>query len=318
VHGDDGIDHIICEESGGHHADLFVDCSGFKSLLLGEEMQVPFDPYDSMINDRVLSCKIPYTNKEEQLKNYTNNVAMDNGWCWEIPLWDGLSLGYVHTLKFANEKDIFDEFYKFVKEKHGMDPGEIKITSFKSGRRRTAWVKNVASVGLSFGFIEPLEATGLFSVVTNIFRLMEVITKSKQINSFDRKLFNTVVETQLDVQKTFVDMHYLAAHKCDTKYWKHVTNEIEHDWTKSNHTLAIGMTITARDYANNYYGGLPCILAGNGYSPLSPGFVRGIRNDKTILESIKDAWLEKDKKYNDIINRCPTTYEFLLETIYKD
>ena len=318
THNSKGIEKIICEETGEHFADLFVDCTGFKSLLLGNEMKVPYQKYESMLNNRVVSCKVPYSNKEEQLKHYTNNVTMKNGWCWEIPLWDGMSLGYVHSLKFASEEEIEQEFKEFVSSRYDVTP-EIKTMKFSSGRYEEAWVKNVASVGLSFGFIEPLEATGLFSVITNIFRLLEVLTKSPQINAFDRKMFNYAVTQELDKQKTFVDMHYLAAHRCDTEYWDHVTNNISHDWTQDNHQLSLDMTIVDRDYSNPYYGGLAYILAGNGYSPLSPGFIEGLKwgYDIKVATTNKDALIRADKELNESTKTLPSTTQFLMSTVYK-
>ena len=71
---------------------MFIDCSGFKSLLLEKVMGVDYiDFNNTLINNRVVRIKIPYTNKDKQLKNYTNCVALINGWCWEIPLCDSLS-----------------------------------------------------------------------------------------------------------------------------------------------------------------------------------------------------------------------------------
>jgi len=313
----DGIEYLSCEKTGNHRADLFIDCSGFKSLLLGKEMGVSFKKYETQINNRVLRCKVPYKNKNSQIKNYTNNVALDNGWCWEIPLWDGMSLGYVHTLQFADENSIEQEFINFVRERYGVDP-EINAINFKSGRHENAWVKNVASVGLSYGFIEPLESTGLVSVVTNIFRLLEVITQSQRINSFDRKLFNYTVNLELDKQKNFVDIHYQSAHKNDTDYWKYVTNHLEYDWESENHKLSIEMTMFNKDYANHHLKGLPFILSGNGYSPLSPGLIRGSKYDMNGMSEIKDKFLSKDKDMNEKIMKSPSTMEFLKSTIYKN
>lgn len=318
VQNDDGIEYLVCENTGNHYADLFVDCSGFKSLLLGQEMGVEFKPYTTQINNRALRCKVPYKDKDNQLKNFTNNITMKNGWCWEIPLWDGMSLGYVHTLQFASEDEIREEFKSFVEEKYGVTP-ETTLIEFKSGRYEKGWVKNVASVGLAYGFIEPLESTGLVSVVTNIFRLLEVITKTSRVNEFDRQMFNHSVNIELDKQKGFVDMHYASAHRCDTKYWKHVTNEVEYDWKDTNQKLSIEMSITDRDYSNSYYGGLPYILAGNGYTPLSPGFIRGLKWDYNIslINTYKDMWMKTDKELNEAVMELPTTTQFLLETIYK-
>jgi len=316
-HNSNGIEKITCEKTGEHCADLFVDCTGFKSLLLGKEMKVPFKDYKTMINHRAITAKVPYKNKEEQLKNYTNNIAMNNGWCWEIPLWDGMSLGYVHSLKFATEEEISEEFNKFVLEKYGVKP-ETRITSFRPGRYERAWEKNVVSIGLAYGFIEPLEATGLYSVVQNIFRLLEAISKSPRINQFDRQMYNHTVNLELDKQQGFVDIHYTSAHRDDTEYWQHVTNDVEYDWDGVNQKHAINMTAVDRNYGNNYHGGIAYILAGNGYLPISPGFVRGLipAIDMKNMATYKNNWLEADKKMCDATSKLPSTHQFLLNNIY--
>jgi len=306
------IKSLVCKNSGEHDADLFVDCSGFKSLLLGKELKVPFKKYQSQINDRVIRCKVPYKDKQNQLKNYTNNVTMKNGWCWEIPLWDGMSLGYVHSLNFTNKNQIENEFCEYISEKYEYTPRDLSIINFKSGRYEDGWVKNVASVGLSYGFIEPLEATGLGSVMKNIFSLVEIISQNNNVNAFDKKLFNYSISQSLDSQKTFVDMHYVAAHRCDTKYWNFVTNKMQQDWSGEDQKLSLEMTALRRDYADSYLGGLPYILAGNGYSPLNQGTQIFVDDD------FKKEWLKEDKECNEYVMSLPSTYEFLKQKIYTE
>ena len=274
-------------------------------------MGVPFVPYSkTLINNRVVTAKLEYTNKEEQLKNYTNNVTMDNGWCWEIPLWDGLSVGYVHSLKFTTEEQIEEEFVK----RYGVSPS--RVVDFKTGRREKAWVKNVTSVGLSFGFIEPLEATGLASIITNIFRLLEVFSANHKINSFDRELFNSSVINELDGQKTFIDIHYSSAQRSDTDYWYHVTNEIEYDWDFGNCKRSVDATIGDRDYSDKKLnGGVPFILVGNEYTPMSSGFVKSL-GDKKYYEDALNDWIEYDSKSNQTVLDQPTTYQYLKDNVY--
>ena len=111
-----------------------------------------------------------------------------------------MSVGYVHSLKFTTSEKIDKEFT----DRYGVEP--TKGVEFRTGRYEKAWVKNVASVGLSFGFIEPLEATGLASIVTNVFRLLESLSTHLSPNSFDREVFNHACATELDNSKTFIDM----------------------------------------------------------------------------------------------------------------
>lgn len=305
-----GIEYIVCSETGKHEADLFIDCTGFRSLLLGEAMREPFSPYKSLINHRVIASKIPYTDKENQLTTYTNNVTMDNGWCWEIPLWDGLSVGYVHSLQFTTKEKIRQEF----SDRYGDIP--TKEIQFRTGRRLRAWVGNVVSVGLSYGFIEPLEATGLASIVTNIFRLLEVVSRGMKFNSLDRQSYNTSCEDSLDNSKTFIDMHYAASHKDDTEYWRHVTNEIEYDWNSHSNGRTIDLLCKDRNFSNKELnGGLPFILVGSGYGQYSNAFTRSLA-DKGYYGPIKDEWVSKDRQLTEQVLQCRTPTQFLKDTIY--
>lgn len=307
---DKGIESIVCKESGKHEADLFIDCTGFRSLLLGEVMHEPFVPYRTLINHRVIAAKIPYTDKETQLTTYTNNVAMNNGWCWEIPLWDGLSVGYVHSLKYATTSNIYQEFIDRYGER------DVKEISFRTGRRLRAWTGNVASVGLSYGFIEPLEATGLASIVTNVFRLLEALSRGMKFNSLDRQAYNTSCADSLDNSKTFIDMHYASSHKDDTEYWNHVTNEIEYDWNSFSNGRTIELLCKDRNFSNKEInGGLPFILAGSGYGQYSTAFTRSLA-DKEYYGPIKDEWLEKDRQLTEEVLQCRTPTQFLKDTIY--
>jgi len=315
-HNDSGIEYIFCKESGKHYADLFVDCTGFKSLLLGKEMGATYETYsNTLINNRALICKVPYSDKEEQLKNYTNNVAMENGWCWEIPLWDGMSLGYVHSLKFSDKSEILKEFQSFVGKRYCIEPENIKELNFITGRYKDGWIKNVVAVGLSYGFIEPLESTGIHLGLNNVLKLLEVISMHRVINSFDRKLFNYSVGFEIDRQKSFIDMHYAAAHKCDTKYWNYITNENEYDWESLNCKHSLNMTMLDRDYSSNFYGGLPFILSGNGYSPYNPGLIKRKEINLEYIQT-KNKWKDLDNKSNEFIKTMKSTYKFLQEKIY--
>jgi len=304
------VESLVCENSY-HPADLFIDCSGFKSQLLGRTMHVPYKSYsDTLINDKAITAKIPYTDKNRQLTNYTNNVTMKNGWCWEIPLWDGLSVGYVHSSKFGTEEEIRDEFV----ERYGIEPD--RSVNFNTGRYEKGWVKNVASVGLSFGFIEPLEATGLASIVTNIFRLLEVLSTNLSPNSFDRQTFNHACGTELDNSKTFIDMHYAASHRSDTEYWRYVTQVIEYPWDEHSCGRSIEMRVGDRDFSNKKAnGGLTHILAGNGYSPHSPAFVQSV-GDRNHYSTLKDNIIKEDNELNRKVLEYPTTYEYLKTHIY--
>ena len=96
--------YLQTKQHGKITADLFIDCTGFKSLLLGEALKEPFESYeDILINNSAWAARKPYTDKVKEMKNYTNCTAIENGWVWEIPLWNRMGTGYVYSDKFVSD-----------------------------------------------------------------------------------------------------------------------------------------------------------------------------------------------------------------------
>ena len=122
-----------------------------KSLLIKETQNV-FNPFDTLITDSALVLKSDYENKDREMVAYTNAKGMSSGWQWTIPTYDYISRGYVFSSKHQSESDARKEF--------GYD--DAKLIKFRNGRWDKAWCGNCIAIGLSYGFIEPLESTGLF------------------------------------------------------------------------------------------------------------------------------------------------------------
>lgn len=317
---DGNIKSIICKDSIVD-ADLFIDCSGFKSLLLGKELNEKYiDFNDTLINNRVVRTKFPYKNKDTQLKNYTNCIALRNGWCWEIPLWNGISVGYVHSTKFETEDEILEEFKNHCKKYQDEFNVDYKIINYKTGRYERGWVNNVVAVGLSYGFLEPLESTGIASLLVNCFRLIEVLSKRDMfISNVDKDVFNYAVGAgNLDVLKNFIEMHYYLSSRTDSDYWKHVTQKINYDSENldSEYRKFLHKTVIMRDYiGNECETGYPFIIGGMNYSPYSKAYVLKEEHNK-FLEDRKNLFLEEEIEIDKLMSNIPSTYEFLSEKIY--
>jgi hypothetical protein len=311
------IKEIVCNNNT-ISADLFIDCSGFKSLLLEKVMGSEFlDFNDTLINNRVVRAKIPYTDKEKQLKNYTNCVAMSNGWCWEIPLWDSLSLGYVHSLKFANEENILQEF----KDRCGVTDDDISIVNYKTGRHEKGWVKNVVGVGLSYGFLEPLESTGIATLLNNSFRLIEFLSKRDLFyTKIDRDIFNHSVAKEIDTLRGFIELHYALSSREDSEYWNYVTEDVNYPCHKnSQYHTAIVNVVERRDYVynNTNMNGQAFLLAGMNYSHYSPAFIKMDKVSTDLLER-KNYFLQQEEFVGGLVDALPSSYKYLKEKIYHE
>ena len=309
---DDGsIKRLICENNT-YDADLFIDCSGFKSLLLGKAMGEEFIPFtNTLINNKAIVASIPYTNKKDQLKNYTDSIALRNGWCWEIPLWNCMSVGYVHTNQFATEEEIEQEFF----DRYG--EVEYKTIEYKTGRYERGWVKNVVGIGLAYGFIEPLESTGLATTFTNCFRLLESISKrGANYTQIDRDVFNNSIgQYGVDAWRTQIEMHYYLSTRTDSDYWKYVTehinyrNGIDSEFAYENFLYKSAIT---RNLFPNGEPGPMYISLGMGYSPFSRAMILRDAFEPPDIREFNQSLDNLEKFAEDL----PSTFEFLQDTIY--
>jgi|TARA_B100000035_G_scaffold285443_1_gene269009 tryptophan halogenase len=218
---ENGIDTITLKSGKVLTADLFVDCTGWSSKLLGESLKEPFVDYTNFLpNNRAWATRIPYTNKSKELHPYTECTAINNGWVWNIPLWSRFGTGYVYSDKFIGPDDALQEFKDHLN--CDTDELEFKDISMRVGLHERIWVKNVLAIGLSAGFIEPLESNGLLSV--HEFLLKFVDTVGKTYNGWDRDVFNLSAKSFFDDFAQFVALHYAWSKRDDTKYWKYVTD----------------------------------------------------------------------------------------------
>jgi tryptophan halogenase len=104
---------VVLEDGSIYTADLFIDCTGFKSLLLGGALEEPFESKeDQLVNNRAWAIQLPYKDKEKELEPFTNGTAIENGWCWNIPLWSRLGTGYVYSDKYISDETALNEFKK--------------------------------------------------------------------------------------------------------------------------------------------------------------------------------------------------------------
>lgn len=307
------IRSIKLADGSSVEADLFIDCSGFKSLLLGNYQKQEFISYgDKLINDSAWACQIPYQNKETEMVNVTNCTALNNGWVWNTPTWERIGTGYVFSSEFISDDDAKQEFIDYLGER-GKD-ASMRLIKFKHGRYKQAWVNNVVGVGLSYAFLEPLESTGLWSTHESIVRLSEILnTRQGYVNQVEIDGYNYATEFELNQMVHFVSAHYTFSMREDTPYWKHCTQVMSNPQTNFMHSTMINKSW------NGKFTGLLYIAAGMGLSSIS-----SLAMSKRILRDIGDLDVNAIKiayecnraKTTDYIKSLPTHYEFLRDNIY--
>jgi len=192
--------------------DLLIDSTGFGRHV--SKLPDNFEDFSHIIpNNRALTTRIKYTNKEKQCKPYSLFKAMDYGWCWHIPLGDRLAFGYVHNNTF----DVREEFTNHVAEYMKMDSKdvEVNIVNFITGRNKVHLKDNVVPVGLASAFIEPLESTGIYLIVSSIEKIGQYIN-----GTITEDEYNCQVNDNFDAIANFIAAHYKYSTR-DNEYWNH-------------------------------------------------------------------------------------------------
>jgi tryptophan halogenase len=199
----------------GHNLsyDLYIDCSGFRSKILGQTLKTEFKPFTStLFTDRALTFDLP---NNKTIDTYTSVITMENGWAWKIPMRTEDHYGYVFSSQFCDEESALKE----ARARFGHFEN-YKMVQFRSGRHTQAWNKNVFSLGNAYGFIEPLESTAIQTAVHSILVLCRLMPNSMQDHSSIAGI-NQEVAATWDSFRWFVGMHYKYNNKMDTPFWKH-------------------------------------------------------------------------------------------------
>ena len=309
---DDGIEHLELEDLK-LKADLYIDCTGFNSLLIEKSLGCNFRNFDYLPNDSAIAARIPYTS-EDDLKNITNTTlcsGMDAGWLWHIPLWHRSGNGYVYSSKFIDDETAEKEF----RTKLNYD-GNVSYIKFRHGRQEKAFFKNVFAVGLAYGFVEPLESTGLLSVHENLIKLIDMLSQHDcNLNFADIAFINNECEKNMSSFASFVLNHYTLTRRNDTEFWNYMANHSAIQIPNYYHNLEKHIT-TSVFKTGIISEGMVCIAIGMDYNPLIN--IKYTMNTSDFLEFKNRLIMYKDflKNTKEEILKLPTTYEFLKEKIY--
>ncbi|GIE36592.1 tryptophan halogenase [Actinoplanes italicus] len=218
------ITHVTTREHGEVAGDLFIDCSGFRALLINKTLGEEFDSFaDVLPNDRAVALRVPSDIDTVGIRPYTTATAMDAGWIWRIPLYGRDGLGYVYAGEYCSEEEAERTLRDFVgPAAAGLAANHVRI---RVGRNRRSWVANCVAIGLSSGFVEPLESTGIFFIQNGIEQLVKHFPRYGPADRNDgddglRAAYNGQVGRCMDGVREFLTLHYRGASRADTPYWK--------------------------------------------------------------------------------------------------
>jgi tryptophan halogenase len=196
--------------------DLFLDCSGFRSLLLGETMGVGFEDWSHWLPcDRAIA--VP-TERTQPLLPYTRATAHDSGWQWRIPLQHRTGNGHVYASAFTDDDTAERVLLANLDAAPTAAPRRL---SFTAGRRRQSWAGNVVALGLAGGFLEPLESTSIHLIQEGISKLFALFPDAR-FSPVERDEYNRLMGNHYTAVRDFIILHYAATRRDDTPFWRHV------------------------------------------------------------------------------------------------
>lgn len=302
------VTHVQTAEHGRIDGDVFVDCTGFRGLLINKALGEPFVSYqDTLPNNSAVALQVPMDMDREPLRPCTTATAQAAGWTWTIPLHGRIGTGYVYSSDYLQPEEAERTLREFVGPAAADAPANhIKM---RIGRTRRSWVNNCVAIGLSSGFVEPLESTGIFFIHYAIEQLVKYYPAADWDPSL-REQFNASMMNVMDGVREFLVLHYRAAKRSDNQYWRDAKTRVVPDALAERLELWHSKVPDAGSVYPRYHGLPPysynCILLGMGGIDVKPSPALDLVDEKAALNEFQQI---RDKA-RALVRDLPTQNEY--------
>ncbi|NNU15965.1 tryptophan 7-halogenase [Parvularcula sp. ZS-1/3] len=286
-------------------ADLFIDCSGFRGLLIGGALGVDYVDWSKWLPcNRAVAVPCERT---DPLLPYTKATAHDAGWQWRIPLQHRTGNGHVFCDGFTTEEAATETLLAHLDAPTTADPRPLRFTT---GRRKDFWHKNCVSVGLSSGFLEPLESTSIHLIQSNVSRLLELFP-DKSFNPATIREYNRVVGKEYELIRDFLVLHYHQTEREDTEFWRYCKNMDVPDSLREKMALFEESGTIYRE-ADDLFRDSSWIqvMVGQGVAPTAYHPMA----DRLSDDQLKDFLGNVDRIIDQAVAKLPTHAEFIDQT----
>ena len=209
------ITSLVMESGQKIEGDLFLDCTGMRGLLIEQTLQTGFEDWTHWLPcDSAIAIQ---TETTAPAVPYTKSIAHHAGWRWQIPLQHRVGNGLVFCSRYMSDEEAVNMLLSSVEGKVLIEPRVIK---FKTGKRKKTWNKNCIAVGLSSGFLEPLESTSIHMIMTAVTRLLQLFPHG-EIKQSTVDEFNIQAESEIIRIRDFIILHYKATERDDSPFWRY-------------------------------------------------------------------------------------------------
>lgn len=216
LRGEDGyVESVVLTDGRVVEGDLFIDCSGFRGLLIEQALKTGYEEWTKWLPcDRAVTAACSYSGP---LDPFTRATAHQSGWQWRIPLQHRMGNGHVYCSAYIGDDEARDVLLANLEGEPLSDP---KRLSFVTGRRKLAWNKNVVAMGLSSGFVEPLESTSIHLIQAGINKLLGMFP-DRTFNPVLRDEYNRQMQGLSEDIRDFVILHYKQTKRDDSDFWNY-------------------------------------------------------------------------------------------------
>lgn len=246
-----GIRSVVLEHGGEMAFDFFIDCTGFARLLMSQLPGYGIRSFsDKLLCDRAVAIQVPHDPEHPEILSSTESTAVENGWIWNISLQSRKGYGYVYSSAHCSDEDAETRLRSFIGPRS--ESVAARRLSFQSGVLKKPWVGNCVAVGLSAGFVEPMESTGIY-FVEYAARMFAELFPIFGNNLLLQSRFNELIHSRYDEVLDFIVAHYVLSDRDDTAFWKEARKQ-EKATEKLQDLLKIWQhkMVSASDFANSH------------------------------------------------------------------
>ena len=296
------ISELVLESGQVVKGDLFVDCSGFVSLLLGKTLGTEFEDWTHWLPcDRAIAVQ---TRAVGEPIPYTRSIARESGWQWRIPLQTRVGNGLVYCSEFMSDDEARHALLGNVEGEAITEP---RVLRFRTGQRVKHWNRNCIALGLAAGFIEPLESTSIHLIQRGVIRLIQMFPYDGIVES-DRAEFNRQMDTEVRFIRDFIIMHYHVTERTDSEFWRRcrameIPDTLRHRLDLFRETGRVFDSIGDIFVENSW----TQVMLGQGIEPKSYHTIVDMMDDQELRQ-----FMQIQRQNVDVVlNQLPTHQQFL-------
>ncbi len=296
------ISEVVLESGKVVKGDLFIDCSGFVSLLMDKALGTEFEDWTHWLPcDRAIAVQ---TRAIAEPIPYTRAIARESGWQWRIPLQTRVGNGLVYCSEFVSDDEARDALLGNLEGEVITEP---RVLRFRTGQRVKHWNRNCVALGLAAGFLEPLESTSIHLIQRGVIRLLQMFPYGGIVES-DRAEFNSQMDTEFRYIRDFIIMHYHVTERTDSEFWRRCRDMAIPDSLQHRLDLFRGSGRVFETEADIFReNSWTQVMLGQGIEPKSYHPIVDMMSD----EELRQFMQIQAQKVDHVLKQLPTHQEFI-------